>query len=155
MNPFHDNLTLGEAREMLRVLLQEGQAITCPTCTQFAKVYKRQIHASMARALILLYQRSDPDGWGHFPTILDGRRADEGKLAYWSLIEEATERREDGGRAGWWRITDQGRAFVQRRLEVPKYARVYDGRLLGFEGDPVRITDCIGDKFNYQELMDG
>jgi hypothetical protein len=71
----------------------------------------------------------------------------------WSLKEE-TARREDGGRSGFWRITDDGCDFLAGRLAVPKYARVYNGQVLGFTGDPVKVHD-VAPAFNLRELMKG
>lgn len=146
-------MNLEEAQDELRRRLLEGEAVECPCCTQLAKIYRRKIHATMARHLILMYRADSDDGWFHMGTVLGGPYGDAAKLSYWNLIEEAPERRVDGGRAGWWRVTDRGRAFVERELVVPEYARIYDGRLLSYEGDGVRITDALGEKFDYGELM--
>jgi hypothetical protein len=82
---------------------------------------------------------------------------EHGRLAYWGLIEEMGDvRREDGGRAGWWRVTRKGRDFIYGRIFVPWTALTYGGKtgsLLGFEGKPVSVHDCLKDKFDYRELM--
>ncbi len=39
--------------------------------------------------------------------------------------------------------------------DVPRHALIYDGRLLRLEGELVGIRDCLGDKFDYDELMSG
>lgn len=106
----------------------------------------------MARSLILMHQRGGSD-WLHIPTALPARSREEGKLRYWGLIEESPIEREDGGRAGWWRVTAAGTDFVLGRSTVQKYARIYDDRLLGLVGDWINIYDALGDKFNYDELM--
>jgi hypothetical protein len=92
--------------------------------------------------------------WVHIPTALPSKSREEGKLAYWGLVEEATEPREDGGRAGWWRITKKGEAFLRREIMLPKYALVYDAKHLGFdETKMVDIGECLGDHFDLAELM--
>jgi hypothetical protein len=143
--------TLGAARDWLRERVDEG--VACPCCTQFAKVYRRKINSGMAHALIRMHRHAGSD-WFYLPDITaqwQGR--DEAGLRYWGLIEELQEKREDGGRAGWWRITPLGTRFVRRAVRVPKYARVYDGRCLSLVGEPVSIIDALGDKFDYHELM--
>ena len=149
-----DDETLGAAREWLRHRVDEGAI--CPCCTQFAKVYRRRIHHTMARDLVILHQAVGSE-WSHVADVIaqNGRTfgGDFGKLTYWGLTEELQEKREDGGRAGWWRITPLGHRFVLREVRVPKYARVYDGRCLSLTGEPVSITDALGDKFDYDELM--
>lgn len=143
-------LTLVDAQEWLRQRVEEGE--TCPCCTQFAKVYKRKITSTAAAGMIALY-RSCGQNYGHIATIMNRQQGDETKLAYWELIEEERVFRPDGGRAGYWRVTDKGVVFLQNQITVPKYARVYDGRVLGLDGDEVGIIDCLGQKFNYRELM--
>jgi hypothetical protein len=157
---FHDSMTLAEGRAILRELVNDGHK--CPVCTQLAKVYRRKINSGMARSLIEMYRVgregdvAGVQGWVHVPTQIGARSREEGKLAYWGLVEEEAEiKREDGGRAGYWRVTARGAQFVRNLIQVPKYARVYDGRCLGLTGPDVSIHDALGTKFNYDELMAG
>lgn len=149
---------LGEVRDELRAELMAGEAVCCPACTQLAKIYKRTIHATMARVLILMHRHGgDAEGWIQVPTLLTEhkiRLGDESKLACWDLIERFEGVREDGSKnVGIWRVTDKGRAFVRAEIVLPKYAHLYDGRVLGHSGDFVSIGDCLGDRFDYAELM--
>lgn len=158
MTEFRDDMTLGEARELLRTLVDEGHE--CPACTQFAKVYKRKIHSSMAQALIAIHKASY-----HYPQsrfveiakILPHKQvADAAKLRYWGLIEEEPSVRSDGSeRTGFWRVTQRGAMFTRRQSRESKYARLYNGRCLGFEGGLVSIADALGKNFDYSELMAG
>jgi hypothetical protein len=143
---------LYDAQEYLREKLDVGEK--CPCCTQFAKVYRRKINSGMARALIRQWQTVGQDyvrttslcPWTH----------EAGQLAWWGLIEDEGERREDGGRSGWWRITDAGKRFVLNHSRVPKYARIYDGRVLSMDWtETTSIAECLGAKFDYGELMEG
>jgi len=147
-----ETVTLAEARAWLREVVHEGAI--CPCCTQLAKVYRRKLNAGMAVSLIRMW-RAAGYGWLHIPTSIPARSREEGKLRYWGLAEEAGEKREDGGRAGWWRVTEEGAIFVNGESRVPKYALVYDDRCLGLRGDPVSIVECLGSKFDYHELMEG
>lgn len=147
------NDTIAAGKAWLRSVLEKGAA--CPLCGQHAKLYKRKINAGMAHALIVMWLHADTE-WFYLPSITSrwqGR--DEAGLRYWGLIEESTEKRDDGGRAGWWRVTDKGIAFLKNQLNVPTYALVYNGRGFGFEGDAVSIRDALGTKFNYEDLMRG
>lgn len=148
--------TLEEARHWLRERIDDGAR--CPCCTQYVKAYKRRVNASMARSLIIMYlhQPKDPEGWMHLPTVLAPRSGnEEPKMRRWGLIEELTEPREDGGRAGFWRITDRGRQFVRGEITIPRYVRIYDDRVLNYEGEMVSIRDALGAKFDYNLLMKG
>lgn len=142
--------SLEEAKAWLRARVEEGAQ--CPCCNQLAKIYKRKINSTMARALITLYRVNATDEYIH-TADLPGDTHEMSQLVWWGLIEEERVRREDGGRAGHWRITTKGGMFVHGDLLVLKYARVYDGRCLGLVGEPVDIKQCLGSKFDYGELM--
>jgi hypothetical protein len=154
MPGFSDDMTLGEARALLRTLVDDGAA--CPCCTQFAKVYRRKIHSRMARDLITFYRQHGRE-WGHSTETLGASAPDFVKLVYWGIVEtDDLGLREDGSkRTGWWRITSDGVEFLFDRARTPKYARVYDGRCLGLTGDPIGIRDALGNRFFYRDLMDG
>jgi hypothetical protein len=147
--------TLEEAQEWLRSRVDAGA--TCPCCSQHAKVYKRKVTSGMAQALIIMY-RTHQRSWFYLPDLArQWRGRDEANLRFFDLIEEATERRPDGGHKGWWRVTRKGEAFVQGTATVPKYARIYNGRRLSFDRtEPqVSIRDALGTKFSYDDLMAG
>ena len=145
--------TLAYARNWLKRKLLNG-GTHCPLCTQHAKVYKRQINAGMARSLIRMYRKFGLE-FGHLPSSLPADSREEGKLVHWGLVEELQKPRPDGGRAGWWRVTDKGEAFILHGLQVPKYAHIYDSHFLGYD-DPnelIDIRDALADKFNLEDLM--
>jgi len=146
--------TIQEARDWLETVMYDADGGECPACTQRVKVYRRSIHAAEARALILAVRAHDRE-WFHAPTFADVAQCGGSwaMLRRWALIEEDNVPRADGGRAGHWRVTERGVQFAQRRLSVPKYALIYDNHLLGHEGDDVLITDALGDRFDYRELM--
>lgn len=154
MTDLADGVMLGDAREWLRQRVDNG--VHCPCCTQFAKVYRRKVTSWMARSLIGVYRASGQD-WCHVATDVRwvmGQGGMWATLRFWNLIEEERALRSDGGRAGWWRVTPVGVAFLHGRITIPKYARLYDGRLLGLDGDQrISIHDALGSKFNYEELM--
>lgn len=126
----------------------------CPCCEQLAKVYRRNIHSAIARGLIMAYRAGANDTFVHAPTVTrSGDSLELSKARYWGLVEEESKLRPDGGRAGWWRLTPLGVAFVESSATVPKYALLYDGNLIRTEGDPVTIEDALGDKFSLMELM--
>ena len=131
------------------------KGVRCPACHQFAKVYKRKINSGMARSLIRMYLAGGADKleYIHVPTAVGSRSREEGKLRYWGLVEEELEKRPDGGRAGYWRVTPSGELFVKGLMTVYSHARIYDGRCLGLTGPQVSILDALGDKFDYAELM--
>jgi hypothetical protein len=148
-----DDTTLGTARDWLRARVEEGAY--CPCCTQFAKVYKRKITSPMARGLIKQHRLVGRD-YAHSAELVKSETHEFSQLSWWGLVEELAERRGDGGKAGWWRITELGNLFVRNLAQLPKYARVYDGRRLNLViGERVSIQGALGTKFDYSDLMRG
>lgn len=145
-------VTLLEAIDRLRARVDDGD--TCPCCGQFAKVYRRKIHAAMARDLIAAWRANGAE-WFHVRTTLGHDGGDFAKLVHWELIAEFDAARDDGGRAGWWRVTELGERYVRGQVRVPKYARIYDGRALNLTGEDVGIRDALGTRFRYDDLMAG
>lgn len=145
-------LTLEQARDWLRERLHDGAE--CPLCTQYARVYHRKFNSGMARVLIAQW-RSHGLGYAHTARLVPGLR-EGAKCAYWGLMEEETERREDGGRSGYWRITEKGRLFVLGMIRIPAWANVYNDRVLSLDDSVmINITDALGQHFDYRELMGG
>lgn len=150
--PLHPHTTLAEARKWLRDKLLNG-GCHCPLCKQYAKVYQRPLNSGMARSLITMYRTFGLE-FGYIPD-LPAKSREEGKLVHWGLVVEASEPRPDGGRAGWWRVTERGEDFILRGLRVPKYILLYDNRFLGYE-DPnklINIRDALTEKFSLEDLM--
>lgn len=150
---FDMNMPVGQAKADVMALLEEG--VVCPCCEQLAKRYPRTIYSTMAASIIAIYRAAGRE-WIHIPTLLDRRAAaDVPKLRHWGLLEEEMTLREDGGRAGFWRLTEAGVAYVIGNRHVPKTAYVYNNEVLGYEGPQVSIQDALGTKFDYRELMHG
>lgn len=149
-----DEWKLWEARNWLRDRVEDGAS--CPCCTQRAQVYKRKINSTMTRALISLYRAEETNEYGfvHAPS-LPGDTHEMSQLAWWDLIQEEKIQRPDGGRAGWWRMTETGSAWVRGAISVPTYARIYDSRVLALVGDPCWVKDALGTRFSYHDLMEG
>lgn len=147
--------TLAECQAWLRDRVDDGA--TCPCCTQFAKVYRRKINSGMARALLALYRQRITNGnKAYHLTSLAPWTHEGGQLAWWGLITQDPTRRDDGGQSGWWKITTLGQAFAQNRVEVPKYAKVFNRQLMELDDSVnVKIVDTLGTKFDYTELMAG
>ena len=145
--------TVPDAKTWLRGHVDEGAL--CPCCGQLAKVYRRKLNTVHAHSLVLMWRAAGME-WQHVPTTVEPITKGGGeaaKLRLWGLIEEELERRPDGGRSGWWRITERGRAFVLGETTVPRFAVLYDNRCLGVEGERIDIREALGDKFDYGELM--
>lgn len=160
MTAVEEGWSLHDVRAYLHDRRDDG--VRCPACDQHVKVYRRKVYAAMAGALVHVYKHAGA-GWVHVPSIpsmRDGRdAATDGtlaKLRYWGLVEEETSLiRDDGGRAGYWRVTDSGAAYITCALTIPKYALIYNSERIGFDGPDVLITDAFRTPFDYIELLRG
>lgn len=140
-------------------MTQTTDTRTCPTCGHCSRIYRRRLTSVAARALIALY-RERGTAYGHMPTIARKHLADvQGQggylvlAAHWRLMVEERRTRPDGGRAGWWAVTERGRLWVLGRTSVPGYAVIRAGRCLGLEGDPITVTQALGQHFDLVDLL--
>ncbi|UJE15700.1 hypothetical protein SEA_LIGMA_45 [Gordonia phage Ligma] len=149
-----DTTTLAEARAWLEDRLDDGAP--CPCCEQNVKVYRRKITSPMARGLLRQYREVGRRP-AHSASLVKAETHEFSQLAWWNLITEEPGRREDGGRAGWWSITPAGEQFALGHTRLPKYAHIYDGRVLDLDegGETVDIHDALGARFHYGDLMAG
>jgi hypothetical protein len=151
--PVDGETSLKEAKDWLRPLTDPEGAI-CPCCTQLARVYHWQIYGTHVKAMAEIWKAKGVNKWCHAPTVLKHRHVAFQRLAYWGLMEEEQDiKRDDGGRAGWWRVTMLGENWIYGNVSVPKFARVYSGRLLGLHGTRVKIHQCVSKKFDLNELL--
>ncbi|MEO6157153.1 MAG: hypothetical protein ABIQ39_05935 [Ilumatobacteraceae bacterium] len=151
-------ITLARARDRLQGGLALGKGTQCPCCDQLAKVYQRTMLPASALALYWAWRDHGMDPF-HMPTVMQTRvptLAHQGGTAtlgaYWGFIAESREPREDGGRAGWWQLTDDGRAYVQGRAFV-KHVYTYNAKVLRTSGEPRTIQDALGERFDLAVMM--
>ena len=158
MTPITPESTVGEARAFVRSKLREGG--TCPCCFQSVKLYNRTLNCGMAHMLILIYKEDQlhPGEWIHISRrFLQAKRnavaQEYSKLRFWGLLEPCPAEEEDQNPTGLWRITVDGKNFVEDRLFVARAAQIYDNKLYGFTPEQTSIRRALGDKFDYDELM--
>ncbi len=146
------------------VLEQHKKGAVCPCCDQLAKRYKRKLNSSMAYALLLIYRHfKTHTDWLHVPEYLEEvcntgptkRGGDWAKMVHWGLIVgKDDETRTDGSkRTGFYKITQKGIDFVRGRIRVPKYAHLYAAKCIALSPDDTSISEALGSRFNYSELM--
>jgi len=149
-----DQITLDQARDQVRAQWETGS--DCPCCGQRVQLYRRKLNSSMAYALLLVVRDTTGD-WLHVPTHKDLARlgGDFAKLRFWRLIEERSETNDASGgpHAGYWRVTFRGRLFARGCIAVPRYVFVYNKRVRRVGDKLTTITDALGDRFSYPELM--
>ena len=151
---FESNVITSAKAETLRKA--RGKGCDCPVCGQFVKVYRRLINSAMAMQLAWAYKQFGVGKIFHIKDILegDGGGADFAKLRYWGLIAEIENNNPKKKKSGQWYVTTQGEYFIKGNNRLFKYALIYDGKFLVFDGDEsVSFRDCLGKNFDYQELM--
>jgi hypothetical protein len=155
-----EDKTVKEAKDYLRVEAN-GKGETCPCCTQFVKVYKRPLNSSMCKALILIYKHSvNGADFIHVEKMLKEEsceasvRGDFPKLRFWGFLEPMEEAREDEScRNGMYKITENGRLFVEEMIIAPTYVKVFNNRYMGSSKEMTTISKAIKNKFDYKQLM--
>ncbi len=155
-------MTLEEARAFVRANQRSGTK--CPCCDQYVKLYRRTLNGTMLYALSIIYRYGGSD-WLHVPSFLSReatgqmavavRGGDWAKLKYWRFIEEKDIIRDDGSnRSGYWRITDDGVAFLREEFTTPSAVFIYNDKLVGFDEQKfVSAGDIKHKHFNFRELM--
>jgi hypothetical protein len=147
-----DASTVGESKVWLEENRHEG--VDCPSCGELVKVYRHKIDSAMARTLILMYRAGGTSSAVHTPS-LPGDTHKASQLKWWGFVEEERVIRPDGGRAGFWRVTEEGERWING-ASAPTYAYIFNGKVLELSDDSfATITDALGTKFNFSNLMSG
>lgn len=125
--------TFNEVKKRFNDIRALGTCIRCPMSGTIHNMpYLRSISKSMAKALKILYRIQ-------VSKINDGTPpnafSDFTKLRYWGLI------RQD--ESGYWRITENGIAFVEGRISIAKYAIIVNNVQKQFMGDSLSIHDIM------------
>lgn len=144
--------------EKARLTENREKGTHCNACGQFVKLYRRQIYATIARALITVYKSYGENSF-HINDVIDpvaNARGDFQKIRFWGLVENVPDEtptlKKSSGR---WKLTPKGIAFILSDTTIPKYVYLYDGQVKGFGGSEVTIRQCLGKEFSYYELMNG
>lgn len=157
--------TLKQAKDDLRSKLFDGA--TCECCGRHTQLYVRQITSSMALGLIKLFTEGkvheNGNGYIHIERFFKDLigvpasiRADIPKLRFWGLIQPEGKENEDGNpNSGLYKITEQGKLFVEGKILVPSHINVYNNKMYGFNvnAKDINIKQALKNKFNYNLLM--
>jgi len=129
----------------------------CPTCTQFAKLYKRSINRGMVKILFWLSYNTREGEWVHTPSRGNRQvlRSNEiSKLELWGFVE-SRENENDGKKySGVWRLKEKGRTFLLGKMRVPKYFTIYNNEVYESSEEDVCLEDCRDVDFDYRTLME-
>lgn len=137
--------------------LRAGNKMLCPCCKRYAQVYRRHLHTSVALQLIILHKRGGADKYVHVRELVTDNMSGAGdftKAKYWGLIQEAPIQEDGKKSSGYWKLTMDGVMFVKGLHAIRKTLLVYDDQVIGSEGGVIYINECLGNKFNYQQMME-
>lgn len=152
--------SLVEAKKLVQEGSKQPKGINCPCCGQLCKIYKRTLRADMASWLMWLIREyyRDPR-WIHvteckydYMLTMGG---DYAKLLHWKMIVQKENDDEKKRTSGLWKPTDRGVSFVTGAISVPKQALIFNAKFIGWSDEQITITDALGEKFSYKELMTG
>jgi len=151
MKPTDMITTIEEAKKFLNDNFEEGT--NCPCCTQNVKQYKVKLTGGMASVLIKFYKEREK-GWLHpikdFKTI----NGDYAKLRHWGLLRKNENNTDPSVKAsGLWAITIAGISFIEGDCLVPEKVKLFNNQFYGYSGEQITIRQALGNKFNYEELM--
>jgi hypothetical protein len=153
---------LEELRHKWRVTIG-GDGGKCPCCDRWGKINNYNLNETMVVTLKWM-TRVRPDYEDYIDMGAKAPRwAVRGKnyatMKFWGFVEPAPTimKKPDNGIVtksnGLWRVTNIGHLFVNGGVYVPSKAFVYDDTLMGWGDKMVTFRDCIGKKFNYDEIM--
>ncbi len=155
-----DDSTVREVKDHFNDTWRNGTM--CPCCQQRVKLYKRNMNAAKACAIIYIYKIYNELGreWikvadEFIARKLNPANLEYAKLAYWGLIE-AKPNTDDPTKkdSGYWKITELGVRFVKGEVVVHEYTLVYNGEVRKMSDTKLDIRKALGKKFNYTELME-
>mgnify|MGYP003636084195 CR=1 FL=1 len=145
-----------EKDDFFNKLKHADKGLICPCCDRFAKIYSRKLTATTCRELICLYNTGGDFNYIHASKLVFEGLAccDIGKAKYFGLVVLGDNENPEKKTSGCWKLTSAGIRFVKGFLSIPKYVHIYNDKVLSFDdSEELYIQDCLGNKFNYQELM--
>jgi len=154
---------LAHARDAHALALADaepGESVDCPVCLRPHRSYRRKLNSGMAATAIKLYRLGGGNAmdWVNvvrlFPDTTH-RGGEWAQIRHWGLAMPRDKRNHAQNSPGDWRLTPLGVAFVEGRLEVPRYIETRDGVLLGKSDETTSIMGALGNAFDYAELLRG
>ena len=147
--------TLAEARQDFQKAIK-AEGGKCPCCRRWGKINGYQITSTQVRGMIWMLKNFRKNAWvdlGKAPKWIL-RSKSMATLHHWGLLETKPKNVDEDKRgSGLWRLTPVGRDFIYRRILMPKYAFVFDNKLIKHSSEHIDAVQALGKKFSYEELM--
>jgi len=155
--------SLEEAKVWLRhKALKDGAR--CPCCNQWTQVYKYSFHKGMGKALAYIcsayeFGRVPEDGYFHVEHYLKELKVKfhgyHSKLKFWDMLEARINTANNKKWSGYWKVNQCAFDFLAGRIEVPKYAYLFNNTCLKHSDETVSIHDVMKSPFDYSEMLKG
>lgn len=152
--------TLRKAHQAALDVSKPGRPVTCSVCERPHSSYRRKLNSAVAAVLVKIYRLGGgpAQNWVNVAQMFPNttHRGGEWTIAkHWGLVMPRDVRDGGANSPGDWRLTPLGVAFVEGRVEVPRYVELRDGVCLGKSEETISITGSLGNAFNYAELLRG
>lgn len=146
-----DSLSLQYHREHYTEKLK-GKGGYCPCCDRWGKYNAYTLNSGLVRCLIWLrnWNVKHPGQYCHLPTQGDRMVLTcngTGKLVKWGFVEMKPEHR------GHYRITENGRLFLENDGATHKKLWVYDNEVKARSEKMTTARQALGVKFDYDLMM--
>ena len=79
--------------------------------------------------------------------------SDGSYLVHWGLVERTSHQNPSETPAGMYAPTTKGLEFYRNQLLVPSHVHLLDNEIVGWSDKQTNIKIALGNKFNYEELM--
>lgn len=143
--------TIAQAKSYLKENHEKG--VKCPCCDQMVKLYHIKLGSNMAMfliSLVNLYQTYNRPI--HYKECKFESR-NYPFLQHWGLAHTNISETPDKKTSGLWMPTERGINFVNKMIKIQSTALIYNNKCFGFEGENITIEEALGNKFNYNELV--
>lgn len=161
---------LARLKKSFRAAVDQHGSVSCPICERPYNRNHRSLYGSMAVSLIAIYDYYAANGWDAPPLKVQdylhqalpklmasaAKGGDYAKLTVWPLIVAVDGERADGSkRIGYFKITQLGIDFVERKVAVHSRFWEWPGsrRVLDTSSPKIYIDEALGEKFDYASLM--
>jgi len=123
----------------------------CPCCGQTVGAYKRNLTSAHARNFLRML-KAGKDNFHHYKEVSDGEGTDFSKPKYWGLLIKKPNEDPKMISSGFWKLTDKAILFIKGSIGLPKYAYVYNDRVLKFSDEEIKFLDLWNQEFDAEGL---
>ena len=125
--------------------MNNKQIEVCPTCNQKIVEYSHNFSMVLAIGLWELYSATRPMNL-HDLNLTKGEYCNFQKLQYWGLVRKIGD--------GLWKLTDEGRDFVDGKTTIQKTVWTFHAEVVRFEGEQISFSIAEVEKVKAKRARD-